>query len=184
MSPSTPPCPTARHRAATLRRMNHALGPVAVFGASNFPLAFSVAGGDTASALAAGCPVVVKGHPAHPATGELVARAIRSAVQSLRPLRRRLLLPARTIERSGRRTGCRSAHQGGGLYRIARRRPCPRRDCRKARRADPGLCRNGEHQSGGADARRARRPRRSLGRGVRRIADDGCGAVLHQSRVW
>lgn len=65
-----------------LRRMNLALGPVAVFGASNFPLAFSVAGGDTASAFAAGCPVVVKGHPAHPATGELVARAIRSAVRS------------------------------------------------------------------------------------------------------
>ena len=62
-----------------LRRMNLALGPVAVFGASNFPLAFSVAGGDTASALAAGCPVVVKGHPAHPGTGELVARAVLSA---------------------------------------------------------------------------------------------------------
>lgn len=56
------------------------LGPVAVFGASNFPLAFSTAGGDTASALAAGCPVVVKGHPAHPATGDLVAGAIRRAV--------------------------------------------------------------------------------------------------------
>ena len=56
------------------------LGPVAVFGASNFPLAFSTAGGDTASALAAGCPVVVKGHPAHPQTGELVAGAIRRAV--------------------------------------------------------------------------------------------------------
>jgi NADP-dependent aldehyde dehydrogenase len=55
------------------------LGPVAVFGSSNFPLAFSVAGGDTASALAAGCPVVVKGHPAHPGTGELVARAVRRA---------------------------------------------------------------------------------------------------------
>jgi len=63
-----------------LRRRNVALGPVAVFGASNFPLAFSVAGGDTASALAAGCPVVVKGHPAHPGTGELVARAVREAV--------------------------------------------------------------------------------------------------------
>lgn len=62
-----------------LRRMNVALGPVAVFGASNFPLAFSVAGGDTASALAAGCPVVVKGHPAHPGTGELVARAVAGA---------------------------------------------------------------------------------------------------------
>ena len=51
-----------------------------MFGASNFPLAFSVAGGDTASALAAGCPVVVKGHPAHPGTSELVGRAIRAAV--------------------------------------------------------------------------------------------------------
>jgi NADP-dependent aldehyde dehydrogenase len=67
---------------ADLRRMNVALGPVAVFGASNFPLAFSVAGGDTASALAAGCPVVVKGHPAHPGTGELVARAVRAAVDA------------------------------------------------------------------------------------------------------
>ena len=56
------------------------LGPVAVFGASNFPLAFSTAGGDTASALAAGCPVVVRQHPAHPETGRLVARAIRAAV--------------------------------------------------------------------------------------------------------
>ena len=67
---------------ADLRRMNVALGPVAVFGASNFPLAFSVAGGDTAAAFAAGCPVVVKGHPAHPGTGELVARAIRAAVSA------------------------------------------------------------------------------------------------------
>ncbi|WP_066727119.1 aldehyde dehydrogenase (NADP(+)) [Sphingomonas pituitosa] len=57
------------------------LGPVAVFGASNFPLAFSTAGGDTASALAAGCPVVVKGHPAHPGTAELVASAITRAAQ-------------------------------------------------------------------------------------------------------
>lgn len=56
------------------------LGPVAVFGASNFPLAFSTAGGDTASALAAGCPVVVKGHPAHPETGALIAAAIARAV--------------------------------------------------------------------------------------------------------
>lgn len=63
-----------------LRRMLVGLGPVAVFGASNFPLAFSVAGGDTASALAAGCPVVCKGHPAHPGTSELVARAIDHAV--------------------------------------------------------------------------------------------------------
>ncbi|WP_157220723.1 aldehyde dehydrogenase (NADP(+)) [Flavisphingomonas formosensis] len=65
-----------------LRRRHLAIGPVAVFGASNFPLAFSVAGGDTAAALAAGCPVVVKGHPAHPGTGEMVARAITAAVAS------------------------------------------------------------------------------------------------------
>jgi 2,5-dioxopentanoate dehydrogenase len=63
-----------------LRSMLRPLGPVAVFGASNFPLAFSVAGGDTASALAAGNPVVVKAHPAHPGTSELAARAVRKAV--------------------------------------------------------------------------------------------------------
>jgi NADP-dependent aldehyde dehydrogenase len=64
-------------------RLRHIpLGPVVVFGASNFPLAFSVAGGDTASALAAGCPVVVKGHSAHPGTSELVGRAIQAAVKS------------------------------------------------------------------------------------------------------
>jgi 2,5-dioxopentanoate dehydrogenase len=65
---------------ADLRLRKIALGPVAVFGASNFPLAFSVAGGDTASAFAAGCPVVCKGHPAHPGTGELVGRATAQAV--------------------------------------------------------------------------------------------------------
>lgn len=63
-----------------LRQRRIAVGPVAVFGASNFPLAFSVAGGDTASALAAGCPVVVKGHPAHPGASAMVATAIREAV--------------------------------------------------------------------------------------------------------
>lgn len=63
-----------------LRLRHIALGPVAVFGASNFPLAFSVAGGDTASALAAGCPVVAKAHPAHPGTAELVGRAVQQAV--------------------------------------------------------------------------------------------------------
>ncbi|MFN7973596.1 MAG: aldehyde dehydrogenase (NADP(+)) [Acidobacteriota bacterium] len=62
-----------------VRRMNVPVGPVVVFGASNFPLAFSVAGGDTASAIAAGCPVIVKAHPAHPETSELVAGAIEAA---------------------------------------------------------------------------------------------------------
>lgn len=63
-----------------LRLQKIPVGPVAVFGASNFPLAFSVAGGDTASAFAAGCPVVVKAHPAHLGTSELVGRAIAQAV--------------------------------------------------------------------------------------------------------
>ncbi len=63
-----------------LKMVQRPVGPVAVFGASNFPLAFSTAGGDTASALAAGCPVVVKGHPAHPGTGEIVAEAILAAI--------------------------------------------------------------------------------------------------------
>ncbi|MBW3560969.1 MAG: aldehyde dehydrogenase (NADP(+)) [Actinobacteria bacterium] len=72
----TPPRPD-------LRRMLIAVGPVAVFGASNFPLAFSVPGGDTASALAAGCPVVVKAHPAHPATSDLCAGAISGALAKL-----------------------------------------------------------------------------------------------------
>lgn len=65
-----------------IRSMLRPLGPVAVFGASNFPLAFSVAGGDTASALAAGNPVIVKAHPAHPGTSELAGRAVVRAVQS------------------------------------------------------------------------------------------------------
>ncbi|MEV5970649.1 aldehyde dehydrogenase (NADP(+)) [Streptomyces sp. NPDC051921] len=69
---TTPPTPD-------LRRMKIPLGVVAVYAASNFPLAFSVPGGDTASALAAGCPVVVKAHPDHPATSELCAALLRRA---------------------------------------------------------------------------------------------------------
>jgi 2,5-dioxopentanoate dehydrogenase len=68
-------------RRPDIRSMLRPLGPVVVFGASNFPLAFSVAGGDTASALAAGNPVVAKAHPAHPATSELVGQAIRESVR-------------------------------------------------------------------------------------------------------
>jgi alpha-ketoglutaric semialdehyde dehydrogenase len=65
-----------------IRRMLIPIGPVAVFGASNFPLAFSVAGGDTASALAAGCPVIAKAHPAHPATSEVAAHAVIAAAHA------------------------------------------------------------------------------------------------------
>ncbi|MDL4772999.1 aldehyde dehydrogenase (NADP(+)) [Actinomadura xylanilytica] len=71
--------PAAAPPRPDLRRMRVPRGPAAVFGASNFPLAFSVAGGDTASALAAGCPVVVKAHPAHPATSVAVHAAVRRA---------------------------------------------------------------------------------------------------------
>ena len=70
----TPPKPD-------LRRMFTARGPVVVFGASNFPFAFSVCGGDTASALAAGCPVIAKGHPSHPGTSELFAHAVSAAIK-------------------------------------------------------------------------------------------------------
>lgn len=63
-----------------IRKMMVPLGPVVVFGAANFPFAYSTAGGDTATALAAGCPVIVKAHPAHPRTSVLVARAIHQAV--------------------------------------------------------------------------------------------------------
>jgi 2,5-dioxopentanoate dehydrogenase len=66
-----------------LKRMLIPIGPVVVFGASNFPLAFSVAGGDTISALAAGNPVVVKANPAHPGTSEIAARAIQTAVEAM-----------------------------------------------------------------------------------------------------
>ena len=65
-----------------LRLIQRPIGPVAIFGASNFPLAFSVAGGDTAAALAAGCPVIVKGHSAHPGTSDIVAQAIGDSIKA------------------------------------------------------------------------------------------------------
>lgn len=75
--PQRQPRPRMDHR---LQKM--AIGPVAIFGASNFPIAYSVAGGDTASALAAGAPVILKAHNAHPGAAEIQARAIRQAVQA------------------------------------------------------------------------------------------------------
>lgn len=74
--------PERKPPAPDTRSMFRPLGPVAIFGASNFPLAFSVAGGDSASALAAGCPIVVKAHPAHPGVSTLVAEAILAAARS------------------------------------------------------------------------------------------------------
>jgi NADP-dependent aldehyde dehydrogenase len=117
-----------------IRRMLVALGPVAVFGASNFPLAFSVAGGDTASALAAGCPVIVKSHPGHLGTSELVAQAIIAAAKAcdipsgvfsllhgeVEVGRAIVQLPE--IKAVGF-TGSLAA--GRSLYDLAARRPCP-----------------------------------------------------------
>jgi NADP-dependent aldehyde dehydrogenase len=105
---------------ADLRQRQIPLGPVAVFGASNFPLAFSVAG-DTASALAAGCPVIVKAHSAHPGTSELVGQAIARA-GTVRPARRGICPAVWQWPRSGAGTGERCAHQGRGFYRLACRR--------------------------------------------------------------
>ena len=120
-----------------LRLRQVALGPVAVFGASNFPLAFSVAGGDTASALAAGCPVIVKAHPSHPGTSELAGRAVARAVAAHG-------LPAGTFSMvggAGNEVGSRlvehpavqavgfTGSRGGGLalcrIAAARRQPIP-----------------------------------------------------------
>lgn len=121
-----------------LRRMLRPLGPIAVFGASNFPLAYSAGGGDTASALAAGCPVVVKGHPSHPGTGEMVAAAItRAARESSMPAgafsylhaggTRELDIGRAVITHPSIKAGGFTGSLGGGmaLARLAADRPDP-----------------------------------------------------------
>lgn len=117
-----------------LRLRNVALGPVAVFGASNFPLAFSVAGGDTASALAAGCLVIVKAHSAHPGTSELVGRAVQKALadHDLPAGVFSLLFGNRTIGQGLvadpriAAVGFTGSRAGGlALVKIAQSRPCP-----------------------------------------------------------
>ena len=120
---------------ADIRRMNQPLGPVVVFGASNFPLAFSVAGGDTASALAAGCPVIVKAHPAHPATSELVGKAIQVAARKTDMPEGVFSLIQGNSNESGqylvthplvRAVGFTGSFRGGkALYDLAQTRPHP-----------------------------------------------------------
>ena len=87
-----------------IRKMLFPMGPVAVFGSSNFPLAYSTAGGDTASALAAGCPVIVKSHPMHAGTGELVASAIQKAAKKNRYAQWGVFQPEQQRNRSGSAT--------------------------------------------------------------------------------
>jgi alpha-ketoglutaric semialdehyde dehydrogenase len=118
-----------------LRLMQQPLGPVGVFGASNFPLAFSVAGGDTASALAAGCPVIVKAHSAHPGTSELVGKAIQqAAIKSQMPDGVFSLLHGSGTEIGAalvqhpyiKAVGFTGSYQGGmALFHLAANRPEP-----------------------------------------------------------
>lgn len=120
---------------ADLRLTKIPLGPVAVFGASNFPLAFSVAGGDTASAFAAGAPVIVKAHSAHLGTSELVGRAIQKAVRDLglhEGVFSMLIGPGRTLGEALvahpaiKAVGFTGSRQGGlALLRIANTRQDP-----------------------------------------------------------
>eukprot|EP01034_Spumella_vulgaris_P025723 gene25723-32211_t len=108
----TPPRPDLRMRLIPV-------GPVAVFAASNFPLAFSVAGGDTASALAAGCPVVLKAHSGHPGTSELVARAVVKAVAQCG-------LPTLVAHPAIQAVGFTGSRSGGtALMAVAAARPQP-----------------------------------------------------------
>jgi alpha-ketoglutaric semialdehyde dehydrogenase len=118
-----------------IRKMFFPLGPVVVFGASNFPLAFSTAGGDTASALAAGCSVIVKAHPAHPETSKLVAGAIQKAMLSCSmpeytfqhvddtSLKTGQLLVRHTLTKAVAFTG--SFHGGKALYDLVQQRTEP-----------------------------------------------------------
>ncbi|WP_024460756.1 aldehyde dehydrogenase (NADP(+)) [Marinimicrobium sp. LS-A18] len=117
-----------------LRYVNQALGPVAVFGVANFPLAFSVAGGDTASALAAGCPVVVKSHPSHPGTSELVGRAMATAAEKsgmpagvFSLLRGDNAVGARLVQAPQiKAVGFTGSFKGGmALHKLANERPDP-----------------------------------------------------------
>lgn len=118
-----------------VRSLRVGLGPVAVFGASNFPLAYSVAGGDTASALAAGCPVVVKGHPGHPGASELVGGVVAAAVAacglpggvfSLVHGRSHAVGERLVAHPAIRAVGFTGSHAGGrALFDLAARRPQP-----------------------------------------------------------
>lgn len=118
-----------------IRQRKMPLGPVAVFGASNFPLAFSTAGGDTASALAAGCPVVFKAHSSHPGTSELVASAIARAIDAhgLHPgVFSHIFGPGRSVGQALvsdpeiQAVGFTGSREGGlALVRTAQARPVP-----------------------------------------------------------
>ena len=138
----------------SIRQMQFPVGPVAIFAASNFPFAFAVAGGDTASALAAGCPVVVKAHPGHPATSEMFAQAFNAAVAAQGfPAGTFSMLHGNGIDvgqwlvaHDGiEAVGFTGSLRGGrAIYDAAAAPPTPH----------SRLCRNGQRQSGGHHGQR------------------------------
>jgi alpha-ketoglutaric semialdehyde dehydrogenase len=168
----TPPKPD-------LRSMLRPLGPVVVFGASNFPLAFSVAGGDTASALAAGNPVIVKAHPAHPGTSELAGSVIREAVKKSG-------LPGGVFSLlfdAGHEIGAALVQHPDvkavgftGSWWTSADGSCGEACC-----ASPCLCGDGKHQPGLCIAGRDRRTERGAGQGTAWILHSGRWPVLHQA---
>ena len=160
--------------------MRRPLGPVAVFCASNFPLAFSVAGGDTASALAAGCPVVVKGHHSHPGTAEMVGTAIQQAAGEDRHARGYLFLDLWTgIDR---RTGfdLAPADSRRRLHGLACGRLGVARNCAPASGANTVLCRNEQREPGFHSAASAGGTRGADRGRAARIGDDRSGAILYK----
>jgi NADP-dependent aldehyde dehydrogenase len=157
-----------------LRQYRIGVGPVAVFGASNFPLAFSTAGGDTAAALAAGCPVVFKAHSGHMATAERVAEAL-----------------IRAAERTGMPAGVFNMIFGGGVGEALVKHPGiqavgftgslkgGRALCDMAT-TDSSVCRDVEHQPGARLATGPGQPRRADGKGTDCLGGAGLWPVLHQ----
>ena len=120
-----------------LRRMLRPLGPVGVFGASNFPFAFSVSGGDTASALAAGCPVVVKAHQSHPASSARQLAALQRGAEAAGAPRGTVASVFGRDAGVGARGG--PAHHGRRLHRLRRRRASAARPRLAAAATDPVL---------------------------------------------
>ena len=150
---------------ADLRSQKIPVGPVAVFSASNFPLAFSVAGGDTAAAFAAGCPVVAKSHSSHLGTSELVGRVIQKAVQDCGLPEGVFSLLVGSGSTVGEALVKHPAIQAVGFTGSRRVGRHTGRAGRGARGSDPGVCGDEQHQpgvpaagsAGGAGRRRSRR---------------------------
>ena len=162
-----------------IRRVKTAIGPVLVFAASNFPFAFSVAGGDTASALAAGCPVIVKAHPGHPELSALTGRIVREALIGAGApegifdviFGQEEGVTALKDPRLARRV----------VHRLDPRRARAVRHRERAAAADPVLRRARQRQPGRGHRGRDRRARGSRRQGLRRVVHPRRRAVLHQA---